>query len=290
MPSAYCPICSGAKTLVMKTGKEAELELWNRFDKTYFGDKFQLIFDVSTIMLTYCQSCDHFFYSNEVSKQQLAAMYVAHAEHKQNRVTSNDTKSTTFQSCMLGAIASLKQPSNCNLLDYGAGSGTWSDIADELGFNVVSYEPHTKRTIKKKYCQTDDWKEVADNKYDVVICNQVLEHLNDPVACLREMRTVCKNRAVLFSSTPNINKVKKQSLVETWPWDGKQMHLMAPMQHLQGFSQNSLITAHKSAGFEIDTRDFIRNSHFWKIGFAYMISTLVNQVTRTGFIFRAVDC
>ena len=42
----------------------------------------------------------------------------------------------------------------------------------------------------------------SDETFDIVICNHMLEHVDDPVAALRELRRVLKPGARLICQTP----------------------------------------------------------------------------------------
>lgn len=46
--------------------------------------------------------------------------------------------------------------------------------------------------------------ELPDNHFDAVVCNDVLEHLVDPVATLKQLRTKLKPGGVVVASIPNI--------------------------------------------------------------------------------------
>ena len=58
---------------------------------------------------------------------------------------------------------------------------------------------------------------VADASYDVVLCNQVLEHCTDPARAVRELRRVCAPGGRVLASTHGV-QVYHPSPDDLWRW------------------------------------------------------------------------
>ena len=58
---------------------------------------------------------------------------------------------------------------------------------------------------------------VADGSFDVILCNQVLEHANDPAAAVRELRRVTSPGGRVLASTHGV-QVYHPSPVDLWRW------------------------------------------------------------------------
>ncbi len=93
----------------------------------------------------------------------------------------------------------------CRVLDVGCGPGTiTAEMADRVGpggavlgmdaaADVVSLASDAHVRANLSFTTGDVYAiDVADDSFDVVHAHQVLQHLADPVAALREMRRVCR--------------------------------------------------------------------------------------------------
>lgn len=84
-----------------------------------------------------------------------------------------------------------------SLLDVGCGPGTiTADLADRVG-SVVGIDPSVQVITEARADHPDLDLRAEDlfaheGRYDVVHAHQVLQHLADPIAALREMQRVCR--------------------------------------------------------------------------------------------------
>ena len=87
-------------------------------------------------------------------------------------------------------------------------------------------------------------------QYDVVICGDVLEHLEDPWSALRQIRQLCPIGQVVVS-LPNIGHWTTWWNVIArgyWPYRDRGIH---DRTHLRFFARNNLAELFRSAGFQI---------------------------------------
>ena len=95
---------------------------------------------------------------------------------------------------------------NCVVLDIGIGSG---HIAKEIGKGckeLHGIDVVDERVVKEGYLLSRVKGEVLpfkDNMFDVVISNQVLEHVGDKKKHVDEIRRVLKKGGICYLATPN---------------------------------------------------------------------------------------
>ena len=74
-----------------------------------------------------------------------------------------------------------KRKSKGNMLDYGAGVGSFAAYAKSKGWDVEAFETDTecKKRLKERKITIVDEK-LCKKRYDVITLWHVLEHLNNP--------------------------------------------------------------------------------------------------------------
>ena len=91
----------------------------------------------------------------------------------------------------------------------------------------------------------------ADEKFEVIWCSEVLEHLFDPGFALREMHRVMAPGGKLLVTVP-YHGVFKDVLIALFRWDE---HFAPNNPHIRFFTRNTLKNLVGSAGFrEVETR------------------------------------
>ncbi len=87
------------------------------------------------------------------------------------------------------------------VLDLGAGRLPYRDIIGEYSDNYYSLD--FKKTHEDlDYIGTAAETKLEDNRFDIVFCNQVLEHVPYPDKALREINRILKIKGVAIISTP----------------------------------------------------------------------------------------
>lgn len=140
--------------------------------------------------------------------------------------------------------------SSGSILDIGCAAGRLPKLAAENGFCAVgldresSWLPHSHE-LARVYSVAGDAHTLPFEAqiFDAINLNHVLEHLENPMVCLREAHRVLKGAGFLFVSVPN-----HEGLIPhlTRKWAG-----YAPSIHRWHFSPRSLQRLLRQAGFRI---------------------------------------
>lgn len=100
------------------------------------------------------------------------------------------------------------------LLDVGCGLGFGLDFAvRSLGWEAQGFEPSTYGSEGARLLSLDIRTEFATanpdpaNRFDVVYCSEVLEHVGDPWQFLRLLASYLKDDGVLFLTTPDPERI-----------------------------------------------------------------------------------
>jgi SAM-dependent methyltransferase len=99
--------------------------------------------------------------------------------------------------------ASASVPDGSLVLDAGAGEGQYRTLLGAHRYESADFEQEADKTYQRNTYVCDLGSiPVEDDRFDLVVMTQVLEHLPDPIGVLREMRRVLKPGARIWASTP----------------------------------------------------------------------------------------
>lgn len=146
------------------------------------------------------------------------------------------------------------------MTDIGCGGGAFLDYLNGVASEIVAVEPsaYYRNMMKQKGYHTypyaaeaaKDWKE----KTDVVVSFDVIEHVEDPVRFLADIKMLLGKGGEAVIGTPTDAPVMRRMLGNIY-----EQRLLFSTQHLWIFSEKNLKMMAKQAGFEeIEVRYFQR--------------------------------
>ncbi len=135
------------------------------------------------------------------------------------------------------------------LLDVGCGNGNLSSKLRDLGWDVQGQDTDikAKEFAEKKYNLTVHLGTLenisfADNTFDAIIMNHVIEHIINPIALISECYRILKPGGVLIAVTPNILSTSHKFFGQYWRG-------LEPPRHLYLFSELTLKEIASKSGF-----------------------------------------
>ena len=147
--------------------------------------------------------------------------------------------------------------SDCKLsvLDFGCGWGDFLSVARAPGVNVCGIETDRK---KLEWCREQGLNVVSTQAevdaiapFDVVFCDQVLEHVNAPLETARLFVACLKPGGVAFVSVPHCTMTELDTASAALSRGELISKDYNPWEHLNYFSPDSLAGMLQTAGFEI---------------------------------------
>ena len=134
------------------------------------------------------------------------------------------------------------------VLDYGCGWGGFLRTCDQFGFVAVGIDRSAARRhggqgvqIHAELAELSQSPEAAKG-FHVVTLFEVLEHLDDPLAVLKQLSGYLVADGLLVLETPNCGGVVGIRTQEEY-------RLIHPLDHINGFDPNSLRAIAARAGF-----------------------------------------
>ncbi len=176
------------------------------------------------------------------------------------------------------------------VLDFGAGWGDFLAVARSPGVEVIGLEFDERKInyARSLGIQVGDLDFVKSKApYDIFMCNQVLEHLDNPKEALQTLRQLTKTGAVGFISVPDFNKNRMLKEIQAIKRKQSFSKDVDPLGHLNYFSPESFYQLLEEFGFQkvfpVQPKDMPRGSLVKLIyNFKEMIFSRKQKNTKVG--------
>ena len=154
-----------------------------------------------------------------------------------------------------------------SLLDVGCGNGAFLDRMRSLGWNVQGVEvDHKAARIAEEvfripvFIGTLEEARHPAASFDAVTMNHVIEHVHHPITLLQECHRILKPGGYLTVVTPNVKSLGHARFGRDWRG-------LEPPRHLHLFSQSTLQSSARMAGFrKVETWTTPANAEILAVG------------------------
>ncbi|NQT75650.1 MAG: class I SAM-dependent methyltransferase [Candidatus Omnitrophica bacterium] len=169
------------------------------------------------------------------------------------------------------------------ILDVGCYNMLYLHLLKNLGWDVqgVEIDRNACRLAMEldisTFCGELENAGFAEESFDVVRFNQVLEHIPDPKKTINEAKRVLKKGGRLYISVPNARSLARLLFGDIW---------LGPAGHVQGFSPRSATYLCRHLGFKIKSMRFNSSRNILINGIDYFLKgmgkdiSLKNRFTR----------
>ncbi len=162
------------------------------------------------------------------------------------------------------------------ILEIGCGEGEFAaGLKAERPVHVTGIEPFAPaaRVASSRLDRlleadvNDGILELADQRFDCIVCNDVLEHLADPWDTLKRLRPLMAPSGTLVASLPNMRFMPVlKDLVLKGEWRYVEQGVM-DRTHLRFFTRKSMQTLFEESGYQLTKIQGINAIRFpWKFG------------------------
>jgi 2-polyprenyl-3-methyl-5-hydroxy-6-metoxy-1,4-benzoquinol methylase len=151
------------------------------------------------------------------------------------------------------------------VLELGCSVGTQSRILTEkFGCDVTGVElnpmaahqaeAYCSRVVVGNLDKIDFETEFHNQKFDVILCADVLEHIYDPTAMLSKVKSVISSNGYVVASIPNIVHIALIFEMLQGRFDYRDKGLLDE-SHIRFFTRSTLIRTFSEAGFKLEHLD-----------------------------------
>jgi hypothetical protein len=268
-----CPACDAHAARVVA---ELDEEKWERFiayaNIKYNGLLIPWLSEIEPVVMC-CNECGHCWYKEHPSDHQLSLMYETGTRLNHKIPLTRDPSSRELDE--IRRLKTLVNQEKSSYLDYGSGYGRWARAAVKVGFDVWGFEPSKSRGAEENipFTLVHDINEIRGKTFNVINLEQVLEHVPVPLETLIRIRTYCNKKSIIRVTVPNILRCEEgQNVWKEWPYNGNRPHIMAPYEHLHGFTPFSLKKLIRRAGY--------KSLPFWKLYRQYPLLLMRNAISQ----------
>ncbi len=207
-----------------------------------------------------CDACGLIYLDPMPGPETLAAMYHDAYEDAQTGYFAKPDLKLRRSLIRLRIIRRFAKITGGNFLDVGCNGGFMVEAARRIGFAAWGIEPDA---VSLGYAR----KHFSDNQYyhglisdfdprdrngapvrfDVAYCSEVIEHVPQPQAFLRDIYRLLLPGGLLYLTTPDISHWRRPRKLANW--DG-----FCPPSHVLYFNPENLISLAQRCGLELVSR------------------------------------
>lgn len=176
------------------------------------------------------------------------------------------------------------------ILELGCGEGKFSALLSDQGKETWAIEPNpdsakmASKSLFKVFHGTIDEKlsEIPDNFFDVIVMNDVIEHLTEPWDDIKKLKSKLKDDGLFITSIPNVRYAKNLFHVlfkKDWKYSDDRI---LDITHYRFFTKKSIRRFWEENGYSVQRmRGINRTKSFAYFPFAILWNIL--------FLFSQLD-
>jgi 2-polyprenyl-3-methyl-5-hydroxy-6-metoxy-1,4-benzoquinol methylase len=248
MINTNCPLCSEQTVTLISTFKQWEDASIKNNEHVALRNAYnQTDVELASKEFFQCNDCKVIFLSPLLSNQELSAFYTSyHANENAITKTKKKIKRATRR------IKTLKVKSNAKtFLDVGCNVGTAVEAARCLGLDATGIEIDASATdiAKKQFPECTfininvEEHSKSKEKYDLVYCSEVIEHVPDPLAFANALYHLVNPGGLLFITTPDSGHLLRPKDFISW-------NEVKPPEHIFWYNKESIKRLLLNAGFD----------------------------------------
>lgn len=193
MTKQTCPICLKTEKLIVVANR-----LW----------------DSARRKIVCCSGCGVYYLNPMMTNKELRVLYAKYEAYTKRREPSIQAFRTLRQRQKIEAGRQLKyiRPylrKSQRILEVGASYGAFSRLITPFVKDVIAVEPGPAARARLSRAKISNYKTIGDipcdDKFNAVAMFHTIEHLNDPVNYLKNLRSLIAPGALVFIETPNLD-------------------------------------------------------------------------------------
>ena len=254
-----CPLCKNDNIELLQKGSIKP--------ETLTSDNFRITDSAYGSLWTFykCQNCK-FVFSNPYIPEENIVEFYSQLEDKEYSEEA-EGRSKNFYS-ILKNLDKLEK-SDRSILDIGAASGIFLNIAEKHGYEIAGIEPSdflvseakNKFNIELFNGVIEDFK--SENKFSIISLLDILEHLVDPDKFIKSIDKYLNDEGILVIVTPDIDSITTKIFKRKW-WHYR-------IAHINFFNHTSIQTLLSNNNYDI----IKKKRYTWNFSLFYILTRII---------------
>ncbi|MCG3164353.1 MAG: Ubiquinone biosynthesis O-methyltransferase [Bacteroidia bacterium] len=235
------------------------------------SSEYKLFYSEGGHDLVKCKNCSLVYLKTQPTEDELKEIY-SFKKGYHNQFADNQELIEDYERRGKAKLEIVKKHiKSGNVLDVGCSAGFFLKAAKDEGFNTFGVElsPDTAKIARERYglnvvTSTLENAGFENDFFDLVTFFDVLEHVPDPTAILKEANRITKKNGLVIVGLPNVDGLFPRISLFLYPITGYWWHHEMPI-HLFQFTKRTLNKILAKTGYEkkeiIDTQLPINNSY-----------------------------
>ncbi len=254
-PRPTCPLCAGSKFRVLFAAPLDSGEVWHFLQDFYGGRPDRQKLEGGRYELRRCGRCGLVYQAGAPTEDLAEELYERWVDARKSldkkRFAPPSLRRKYARQCRAAVRLVQTDPGReLKALDFGCGWGYWGRQAAESGFSVVACDRSPVRLQHARSLGLEtvaDARQLPESAFDYIHCEQVLEHLCQPLEILTLLTRALKPGGCIHLRVPNARTELRQLARCGWSPALSALH---PIEHLNAFCRRTLKQLAGAAGLE----------------------------------------
>jgi 2-polyprenyl-3-methyl-5-hydroxy-6-metoxy-1,4-benzoquinol methylase len=252
----HCPICQSDKSRLFKKGT---------FDPESLNtDHFKITDSNYGSLWTFfkCDNCGFVFSNPYIPEREILNFYSELEDHEYS--SEADGRAKNFEQ-IIKRLNTLQTPGK-TLLDIGAASGIFLNLAKENGYQATGIEPsdYLVKEAHRLY-GLDIIKGTIDdlspgNTYSIITLLDIIEHLVEPDEFFQKLDPFIEKNGIVVIVTPDIKSITSRLTGKHW-WHYR-------IAHVNFFNSTSILQLLKKHKYEV----VMKKRYAWNFSLFYLVT------------------
>lgn len=199
-----CPVCNGESTIIVYQNPKQPI-----FSQGLVPKKTKIFMKKKKLSISFCSQCNHVFNTSR-DLSELDELYKKFYTYIPSNLSQPDID---FKKELAQFLSSRCRKGR--VLEIGSHDGYFLHLLNMFGWKCEGIDPSPASEVAMEKYSLKILKEYFsskfyDQKFDLVVLRHILEHVDDPISFILDIKNVLKERGYIFVEVPNLMKSIKE--------------------------------------------------------------------------------